>query len=150
MAEGKNFGVGYKFTLPKPALRLKWTDSGLGLFTLGNGALNTPFGEGRLAVEERKIAYSSRDLRFFGRPSSNIVIMVQPLSFISYSIDKNEVKFARELSVTNKSIKPNRKYLSVFRVETSGDGYMCMFLALCVYLKKQVQEKNTLWSINNF
>jgi hypothetical protein len=47
------------------------------------------------AVEERKIAYSSRELkRFVGRPSSNVVTMVQQLSLISYSIDRNEMKFA--------------------------------------------------------
>lgn len=62
------------------------------------------------AVEERKIPYSSRELkRFFGRPSSDIVTVVQQLSVIFFSIDRNEMKFARELSVTNKSIVPNRK-----------------------------------------
>jgi hypothetical protein len=51
--------------------------------------------------------------------------VVQQLSLIFYSIDRNEIKFVWELSVTNKSIIPNRKQLSVFRVETRGRADIC-------------------------
>jgi len=83
--------------IPKSALKLKGTGSVLGRFTHGNGASRTSLTEGwvgardgKSAVEERKIAYSSRDLkRFFCRPSSNVVTMAQQFSLISYSIDRN-------------------------------------------------------------
>jgi len=88
--------------IPKPALKLKRTGSVLGRFTHGNGASRTPLREDlvgaracKRAVKERKIAYSSRELkRFFGCPSSNIVTVVQRPSLISCSIDRKEIKFA--------------------------------------------------------
>jgi hypothetical protein len=96
--------------IPKSALKLKRTSSVLGRFIHGNGASRKPLTEGwvgaracKRAVEERKIAYSSRQLKgFFGRPSSNIVTMVQQFSLISYSIDRNELKFAGEFYVMKK------------------------------------------------
>jgi hypothetical protein len=77
MAEGKFLVWDINPHIPKPALRLKRRGSVLGRFTHGNGGSSTPLREGwvgaracKKAVEERKIAYSSRELkRFFGRPS---------------------------------------------------------------------------------